>query len=96
LALYHNDGTQITGPNTAQYGLKLPEISGQGTVTYTIPDLALLEGLYYLSVAVVNQDDTEVFDFHGRAYTFRVSNKGAFPERYGMVALGGDWEFEGI
>jgi hypothetical protein len=95
LAIYHNDGTHITGPNTAQYGLELPELSGRGTVTYTFPSLPLLDGLYYLSTAVVNQDDTEVFDFHGRAYPFRVSNSGKQGERYGLITLGGNWEFEG-
>jgi hypothetical protein len=95
LAIYHNDGTQITGPNTKQYGLKLPKVSGEGTVTYTIPNLTLLEGLYHLSVAAVNQNDTEIFDFHGQSYSFRVTNHETQLERYGLVILGGDWEFEG-
>jgi ABC-type polysaccharide/polyol phosphate transport system ATPase subunit len=92
IAMHHHDGTHITGPNTANYGLKLPVVEGQGTIRYTIPALPLLNGLYHISVAVVNQDDTEVFDFHSQRYTFRVWNTENHVEQYGVVTLGGAWE----
>ena len=95
IAVYHNDGTHVTGPNTAQFGLQLPTVKGKGMVTYLIPELPLLEGLYHLSVAVVNQDDTETFDFHGRAYPFRVLNTNDELEKQGLVTLKGIWEFDG-
>jgi lipopolysaccharide transport system ATP-binding protein len=93
-AIFHNDGTHITGPNTAQYGLKLPELYGTGMISYRIPAIPLLDGLYFMSVAVVNQDDTEVFDFHGRAYPFRISNRETKEGRRGLVTLDGVWEFK--
>lgn len=92
IAMHHHDGTHITGPNTANYGLKLPVVEGRGTIRYTIPALPLLNGLYHISVAVVNQDDTEVFDFHSQRYTFRVWNTENHVEQYGVVTLGGAWE----
>ena len=92
-AIFHNDGTHITGPNTAQYGLEIPKILGTGKISYSIPAIPLLDGLYYMTVAVVNHNDTEVFDFHGRAYPFRISNRNSQGERYGLVSLGGVWEF---
>jgi hypothetical protein len=55
----------------------------------------LLEGLYRLSIAIVNQDDTETYDFHGRAYPFRVVNENEEAEQQGLIALGGEWEFVG-
>ena len=92
MALHHNDGSHITGPNTSHFGLDIPMIEGQGTIRYEISSLPLLAGLYHLSVAVVNQDDTEMFDFHSQMYSFRVLNYGERVELYGFVTLGGTWE----
>jgi lipopolysaccharide transport system ATP-binding protein len=62
-------------------------------VTYTIPSLPLLESVYQISVAVVNQQDTETYDYHDRAYYFRVVNRsGRIKERYGLLTLDGKWE----
>ncbi len=92
MAIHRHDGMHITGPNTALAGLSLPSVEGYETITYTIPSLPLLEGLYHISVAVVNQDDTEIFDYHDRAYPFRVLNvNGPVRERYGMITLNGEW-----
>jgi lipopolysaccharide transport system ATP-binding protein len=92
MALHHHDGIHITGPNTSNDGLTLPLLEGQGTIRYMIPALPLLNGLYHVSVAVVNQNDTEVFDFHSQRYTFRVWNTDEQVEQYGLVTLGGSWE----
>lgn len=92
MALHYHDGTHITGPNTINYGMEIPVVEGRGTIRYMIPSLPLLDGLYHLSVAVVNQDDTEVFDFHSQIYTFRVLNSGEQVEQYGLVTLGGTWK----
>ncbi|MBN2147320.1 MAG: ABC transporter ATP-binding protein [Anaerolineales bacterium] len=93
MAIHRHDGVHVTGPNTAQAGLNLPTLHGQGTVVYTIPRLPLLEGLYHITVGVVNQDDSEVFDYHDQAYAFRVINSSAATrERYGVVQVNGSWE----
>jgi ABC-type polysaccharide/polyol phosphate transport system ATPase subunit len=93
MAIHRQDGIHVTGPNTSFFGLVLETIEGSGTVEYTIPYLPILEGLYFITVAVVNADDTEVFDYHDRAYPFRVENEnGSFPERYGLMTLRGEWK----
>jgi ABC-type polysaccharide/polyol phosphate transport system ATPase subunit len=93
LSIHRQDGVHVCGPNTAFAGLDLPNLEGRGTVSYTIPYLPLLEGLYQISVAVVNRkNDTEIYDYHDRAYPFRVVN--AHPrgqEQYGIVTLRGEW-----
>jgi lipopolysaccharide transport system ATP-binding protein len=92
LAIHRQDGVHICGPNTAFGNLRLPALAGEGAVTYTIPDLALLEGVYQISVAVVNETDTETYDYHDRVYSFRVMNQGDNrQERYGLVTLSGEW-----
>jgi len=93
MAIHRNDGLHVTGPNTAQAGLELPELQGEGELTYSAPSLPLLNGLYLVSVAVVNRDDSETFDFHNRKYPFRVENDDTFAEQYGLLTLRGRWEF---
>ncbi len=46
-----------------------------------------------LSVAAVNEADTVTYDYHDRAYNFRVAYS---PLRagYGMVQLQGEWQLE--
>jgi len=93
IAIHRQDGTLVTGPNTALASLELPSLEGKGEITYTIPSLPLLEGLYQFSVAIVNQSDTETFDYHDRLYPFRIINHGgAIKERYGLVTLNGKWQ----
>jgi ABC-type glutathione transport system ATPase component len=92
IAIHRQDGVHITGPNTAFAGVNLPVLNGQGTVTYIIPHLPLLDGLYEISVAVVSHSNAETFDYHDRSYPFRVVNQnGCVQERYGLVTLQGEW-----
>lgn len=93
IAIHRQDGLQITGPNTSFSGVTIPQVEGHGTLTYTIPYLSLLDGLYDFSVAAVNHDDTETYDYHDRGYPFRVVNSnGKMRERYGLVTLRGEWK----
>ncbi len=95
MAIHRQDGTHISGPNTFFAGFELPTLEGEGRVTYTIPYLALLEGMYYITVAVHNREDTEMYDCHDRAYPFRVLNRdNGTKERYGLVTLRGEWRHD--
>jgi lipopolysaccharide transport system ATP-binding protein len=58
LAIHRGDGTHITGPNTQLTGLDIQAVEGEGTVVYTVASLPLLSGLYSVSVAVHNWEDT--------------------------------------
>ncbi len=91
VALHHENGVHIAGPNTRFSGVHIPQVEREGVITYRIPRLPLLEGTYAVSVAVVNETDTEIFDYHDRRYPFRV-----FPGRrrdgYGLISLEGAWE----
>ncbi len=92
MAIHHNDGTHITGPNTQFAGLNLGRVEGRGWVIYEVERLPLLAGLYHISVAVHNWTDNEMFDYHDRFYSFRVSNPSrVFHEKYGLISLRGNW-----
>jgi lipopolysaccharide transport system ATP-binding protein len=90
LAIHRSDGTHITGPNTRFENVGIPYIEGEGEVSYRIDDLPLLEGVYAVSVAVTNNTETEIYDYHDRLYPFRVRALEE-DEQYGLIALGGHW-----
>ncbi len=93
LAIYHESGAHVTGPNTHFGGLDIPAIEGKGVITYEAPRLPLLGGLYRLSAAVVDSSDNETYDYHDRLYDFQI-----YPdsrnESYGIVTLRGGWRLE--
>ncbi|WP_322799061.1 ABC transporter ATP-binding protein [Thermoflexus sp.] len=93
LAVYRHDGVHICGPNTAFSGFEIPWVDGEGEIIYTIPSLPLLEGTYLISVSATDERDAEMFDYHDRAYVFRVV-RGQHPERYGLMAIDGRWDHE--
>jgi len=93
LALHRSDGLHITGPNTKFAHYDIPCIEGSGVIRYTLSKLPLLNGIYYVSVAVHNREDTQMYDYRDRLYPFRVlPGEG---ERYGIVALEGNWWWDG-
>ncbi len=81
LAIHRHDGVHICGPNTAFSGFEIPWVEGEGEIIYTIPSLPLLEGMYLLSVSATDDRDIEIFDYHDRAYPFRV-RRGRHQERF--------------
>ncbi|WP_376791212.1 ABC transporter ATP-binding protein [Thermoflexus sp.] len=93
LAIHRHDGVQICGPNTAFSGFQIPWVEGEGELIYSIPTLPLLEGTYLISVSATDERDIEIFDYHDRAYVFRVI-RGHHPERYGLLTMNGRWEHE--
>jgi len=90
LAIHRSDGIHITGPNTQFAGLDIPAVEGEGTVTYTVPALPLLAGLYQISVSAHNWEDTEMYDYHyhDRLYAFRILPSAG--ERYGVTTFFGE------
>ena len=93
LAICRHDGMQICGPNTAFDDYILPTVEGSGSVAYEVSRLPLLEGLYWVSVAVADQTYTKSYDYHDRLYSFRVINRSLrVKERYGLITLHGKWQ----
>jgi len=90
LAVYHEDGTHLTGPNTRTGGLPIPLVDGDGEVRYTIEHLTLLPGRYIVSVSAYDQHLVEPLDHRERVATFTVTEGGTL-ERFGKVTLGGTW-----
>jgi len=88
MAIYRDDGVHVTGPNTLTGGCEIPWIEGSGVLRYEAPSLPMLGGVYYISVAVHNHSDTEMYDYHDRLYPFRIMPG---EERFGVITLEGEW-----
>ncbi len=93
IAVHTLSGIHVTGPNSRTGGLDVAELSGEGEIVYRIPALSLIEGAYALSVAVTNRSDSVMYDYHDRAYPFRVY-QGKSLEGHGLVTLGGEWSWQ--
>jgi lipopolysaccharide transport system ATP-binding protein len=93
VAIHREDGVHITGPNTAFSNFKIERVDGPGKIYFIIPSVSLLEGMYRMTVATTNRDDTEMFDYHDRVYRFQIDNRGsAIKERYGLMTINGEWK----
>lgn len=91
VGIHRQDDLHIAGPNTQFSGFGIPSIEGEGVVRYRVDRLPLLEGLYSVSLAIRNWEDTEMFDYCDRLHAFRI----VAPEsgqQYGILALDGTWE----
>jgi lipopolysaccharide transport system ATP-binding protein len=91
VAIYQEDGTHVTGPNTVQSGYEIDVIDGEGTVDYVIESLPLLPGRYEFTAAIYDTHSVHPYDHQHRAYTFEVQ-VGAIAEKEGVVQIPCRWE----
>lgn len=93
LAIFHQDGTHIMGPNTRQAGVSRGVVSGPGLVRYRLDYLPLLPASYRLTVAIHDTQLPRAFDYHEEAYPFRVV-AGPGEKRQGLIDLPAHWDWE--
>ncbi len=91
VGIFSSEGIQCYGTNTHIDRFVPKRLSGKGRVRLKIPALNLINGSYYLNVAVHKRDGYP-FDYHHFLYTFRV---GSSHRDVGIVRIPHDWEFSG-
>ncbi|MEJ2750084.1 MAG: Wzt carbohydrate-binding domain-containing protein, partial [Anaerolineae bacterium] len=91
LAFFHQDGTHIAGPNNLVGGVHAGVIEGAGKIRYCVEDLPLLPALYHVTAAIHDGRSNRTFDFHDKAYTFRVV-PGGTDEIYGLIKMPAYWQ----
>lgn len=91
VAIHRRDGLHITGPNTRSTGYPIDAVEGRGEIDFIVERLPLREGVYQFTVAVHDYDALQPYDYHDRAYTFRVDRP---PEKvvFGVLELPCRWE----
>jgi ABC-type polysaccharide/polyol phosphate transport system ATPase subunit len=91
VAIHRNDGLHMNGTNTHINQYHIPSIEGEGEVRYAIRALPLLEGTYYLSVAVHDESETRTYDYQNLAHRFSVYADKVV-ERVGTVYIPAGWQ----
>jgi ABC-2 type transport system ATP-binding protein/lipopolysaccharide transport system ATP-binding protein len=89
IAVYNSLGTLCYGTNTDLEELAPESIRGEGKVVCRIEKLGLINGTYYLDVAVHKRDGYP-FDYHKNLYSFLVSST---KRDEGVARLPHRWEF---
>lgn len=84
LAFYSEDGINLSGPNSSK-----KTFYGGDTIEYVIPKLPLVEGTYKLTVAIVDKETKEPFDFIDKGFTFGVVSDKQYQ---GKTVVFGKWE----
>ena len=91
IAIYREDGLEISGPNTTDSGFVIEAIEGEGVVEYIVERLPLSPGRYEFTAAIYDFHSIHPYDHHHRAYTFEVQ-PGSIPFRGGLVDIPCRWE----
>jgi len=89
IGLFNSQGICCYGTNTILEELEPSSISGKGKVILKIDRLNLVNGTYYLDIAVHKRDGYP-FDYHRNLYSFLVSS---LEKGVGIFRLDHSWEF---
>ena len=71
VAIHAVDGTVLTGTNTKLSGYPIENVKGKGAIEFVVPRLALLPGMYLVTVAIHDQFMGS-YDRREQAYRLRV------------------------
>lgn len=89
IGIFNSEGVQCYGSNTLIENYRSHRMSGRGTVRVHFPALHLINGSYFLDVAVHKRDGYP-FDYHHFQYTFKIAS---IRKDIGIVRLPHEWEF---
>jgi ABC-2 type transport system ATP-binding protein/lipopolysaccharide transport system ATP-binding protein len=89
IGVFNGEGINCYGSNTLLENYSAQKILGKGKVRLTVPALGLVNGTYFLDIAVHKRDGYP-FDYHHFQYTFRVTSS---HRDVGIARIPHRWEF---
>lgn len=89
IAIYNQDGVQITGPNTLSSGISIQEIEGDGHLDFIIHNCPLFSGQYFITVAIHDESGSLIYDIQERAFSFFVDS--LEKNQRGLIKLDHEW-----
>jgi len=89
VAIYKEDGTYVTGPNTKSSKFRVDRAIGDGYFDYRIKKLPLLHGNYYVSATVCDNSITTTYDLVEKGPEFTVPNLD--PNEFGIMRFDDEW-----
>jgi lipopolysaccharide transport system ATP-binding protein len=72
VAIFSNDGTYVYGSNTRVDNLSFGTIEGDGIMTLTYDKLSLLNGTFFLDIAIYDELVAATYDYIKHNYSFKV------------------------
>jgi len=87
LAFINQDNVNVSGPNSSMS----PILPGSKIVKYRLDKSPFQPGDYSVTIAIIDRETNEPFDFYDRAISFHVVSDKA-PQ--GLVSIGGLWSTE--
>lgn len=92
IAIYRQDDLWVYGTNTAIDDIPIEQVEGQGVVRFHMPALNLIEGQYWLAVAVHARDETP-YDYWQHCWEFsvyaRIRDSGVYrPDHHWEIEIG--------
>ena len=91
IAVYRaEDHVYVVGQASRAMGVTF-DLSGEGTVEFSISALPLLPGTYIVSVGLQDEALQMVYDWHDRRYSFLVFPSDKLPAEAGIAHVDGRW-----
>jgi len=75
-AIYDINGNLLSGNNTRILGANISSIEGRGEIEFRFESLPLLDGTYFLTLAITSRDEETVYDWQEQRHQFEVLNPG--------------------
>jgi len=89
IGIFNSEGVQCYGTNTLIENYQARSFKGKGRVSLKVPALNLVNGTYFLDVAVHKRDGFP-FDYHHFCYTFHVVS---LHQDVGICRIPHEWSF---
>ena len=95
LSIFRDDGMQINGINNRLDNYPIDVIDGKGILSFHIKRLPLMPGEYVVSVAIQHANRPQAYDFHVKAYRFKVV-AGGTAQYQGIISFPATWELQAV
>lgn len=89
IGIFNTEGIQCYGSNTFIENFKPQSIKGAGKIRINISNINLVNGTYFLDLAVHKRDGYP-FDYHHFQYTFKITS---IYRDVGIARISHEWEF---
>jgi lipopolysaccharide transport system ATP-binding protein len=93
LALFHESGLWLLGPNTRFDEIAISCADGSGTIDYSMNALPLQSGRYLLTVAAFDEAMLHPYDYRDKQWRLVVQGT-SVREQYGIIAIPGRWNWQ--
>ncbi len=76
LSIYDHQGMLVYGTSTEMRGYAIPQVRGRGRVEFSIPNLMMLDGRYFISVEIKSRDGETLYHSLDKTRHFDVKSSG--------------------